>query len=139
MKVEQYHGNEDLLASNGATTTIPPNARVKINGVPRGYEVPCAPSPEQLVLRHERDKELQAAMAAVIVKVFADDPEARDVMVAIIKPPGIAEKNNIAIARATKLTVAQVEAAKARIKYRIRKSKNPLVHEIRQMLKGGQK
>ncbi|SUB56183.1 Uncharacterised protein [Brucella anthropi] len=47
-------------------------------------------------------------------------------MVAIIKPPGIAEKNNIAIARATKLTVAQVEAAKARIKYRIRKSKNPL-------------
>jgi len=53
-----------------------------------------------------------------------------------MKPPGLDFRDNKAISQATGLSGKQVTAAKARMKYRVRKAKPETVSALIQLLKG---
>ena len=57
-------------------------------------------------------------------------------MLAIMKPPGLKFSDNKAISQATGLTIKQVTTAKARMKYRVRKTGTEAFAELIQLVKG---
>lgn len=137
IKIQKHFNDETLRATTGATDALPQWSRVKVTDVPRGYEIPCSPGPEKALLQKEHERLMIEGVAALIGRVFKDDSEVRAVLFAVIKPPGISDSDNKALAQETGLSVPQVEAAKARLRYRAAKRNDPIMEEIRQLLRQG--